>query len=291
MLSEELMREVRRLQFRTRKRVENVFGGGYHSAFKGRGIEFAEVREYEPGDDVRVIDWNVTARTGRPFVKRFVEERELTVMLVVDQSASGAFTSGAKTKARVGAELAAVLGMSAATNHDRVGLLIFTDTVELFLPPKRGRDHLLRVMRELLGFEAKGRGTNVAAALEHLSRVLKKRSVLFLVSDFASPPFDRPLRALARKHEVIALHVEDPREIELPKAGLVDMEDAESGEHMVVDLASGGVRRRFEQSARARDAALSLAFARAKVDRVGISTDRPFTTDLAAYFHQREARR
>lgn len=291
MLSEELRREVRRLSFRTRRRVNTLLAGGYHSAFKGRGIEFAEVREYEPGDDVRVIDWNVTARVGRPFVKRFVEERELSVMLVVDRSASGWFTSAEKSKSRVGVELSAVVGMSAATNHDRVGLLLFTDRVERFLPPRRGRNHLLRVTRELLGFEPMGRGTDVGMALEHASKVLKRRSVVFVVSDFASADFERPLRALSRRHEVVAVRVEDPRERSLPAAGLVDLEDAEGGEVVTVDLGSARVRRAVEEGWRARRSALAGMFARAKVDVVEVSTERNFVDDLAGYFRRRERRR
>src|SRR4051812_26299740 len=221
MLTDELMREVRRLQVRTRRRVEGLFAGEYHSAFKGRGIEFADVREYEPGDDVRSIDWNVTARTGRTFIKRFTEERELTVILAVDLSGSGTFGSSGKSKSRTAVELAAVLALAAATNNDRVGLLIFTDQVELFLPPRKGRTHLLRLLRELLNFGPRSRGTDVAGAVDHLSRMLRKRALVFLVSDFLAPPFERELRLASKKHELIAVSIADPRETEMPKAGLI----------------------------------------------------------------------
>src|SRR4051812_31677746 len=211
MLTEELMREVRRLQVRTKRRVEGLFAGEYHSAFKGRGIEVADVRDYEPGDDVRSIDWNVTARVGRPFIKGFVEERELTVILAVDLSGSGAFGTAGKAKSRIAVELAAVLALAAAQNNDRVGLLIFTERVELFLPPRKGRTHILRVMRELLNFEPRGRGTDVAGAVGHLARMLRKRALVFVVSDFLAPAFERELRLASRRHEVIAVSVADPR--------------------------------------------------------------------------------
>jgi uncharacterized protein (DUF58 family) len=305
-LTEELMREVRRLQVRTKRRVEGLFAGEYHSAFKGRGIEFAEVREYEAGDDVRAIDWNVTARTGKPFIKRFIEERELTVMLAVDLSRSGAFGSGGKSKARVIAELAAVLALAAVQNNDRVGLMVFTDTVELFLPARKGRMHVLRVLRELLNFEPAGRGTDIAGAVEHLGRVLSKRSVVFLISDFlvaggASDgeraarvaDMERALRVAGRKHELIAVTVTDPREMRLPAGGggLVEIEDAETGERVVMDAGSRRARERFAAVAREDDAALGRSLSRARVDRIAVTTDKPFVPELVRYFKLKERRR
>jgi uncharacterized protein (DUF58 family) len=291
MLTEELMKEVRRLQVRTRRRVEGLFSGEYHSAFKGRGMEFAEVREYEPGDDVRFIDWNVTARTGRTFVKRFVEERELQVVLAVDLSRSGAFTSAGKLKSRLSVELAAVLAMSASLNNDRVGLLIFTDTIEVHVPARKGRMHILRVMRELLHFEPAGKGTDIAGALDHLGRVLTKRSIVFVVSDFVAPEYSRSLRALSQRHEVIGVSVMDPRERELPAVGIVEMADPETGERVVVDASSRRVRAAYAKGFDDVQAARRRALMLAKADSIEVRTDRPFVAELVKYFKMREARR
>ncbi len=299
MLTEELMREVRRLQVRTRRRVEGLFAGEYHTAFKGRGIEFADVREYEPGDDVRAIDWNVTARAGHPFVKRFVEERELSVVLAVDLSGSGEFSSapgaGARLKRRVAIEAAAVLALSAGANHDRVGLCLFTSDVELFLPPSKGRSNSLRVLRELLDFEPRARGTDIARTALRLGQVLRRRGTVFLISDFLAPggakSFESPLRLLARRQEVIALQIVDPRERELPRVGLVEVVDAETGERRLVDTSSRRVREDYARAAMARDTELGALFSRAKIDRVELSTARPFVPDLARYFQLRERRR
>jgi uncharacterized protein (DUF58 family) len=291
MLTDELMREVRRLQVRTRRRVEGLFAGEYHSAFKGRGIEFADVREYEPGDDVRTIDWNVSARTGKTFIKRFTEERELTVILAVDLSGSGSFGSSGKSKSRTAVELAAVLALAAATNNDRVGLLIFTDRVELFLPPRKGRTHLLQMLRELLNFEPRSRGTDLAGAVDHLARMLRKRALVFLVSDFLAPPFERELRLASKKHELIAVSIADPRETDLPKAGLIELSDAETGERVTIDSSSRRARADYRRLAAEREAALERGLARAKVDRIKISTDKPFVRELERYFHLRERRR
>lgn len=291
MLTDELMREVRRLQVRTKRRVEGLFAGEYHTAFKGRGIEFADVREYEPGDDVRSIDWNVTARTGKTFIKRFIEERELTVMLAVDLSGSGAFGSTGKDKSRVAVELAAVLAMTAAINNDRAGLMIFTDRVELFLPPRKGRIHVLRLLRELLNFEPRGKGTDVAGAVAHLAQMLRKRALIFLVSDFMAPAFERELRIAGRRHEVIGVSIADPREAELPRAGMIELADAETGEHVLIDSSSRRTREEYRKLAVAREAELDRAFARTRTDRIRVRTDRPFVRELERYFHLRERRR
>lgn len=295
MLTQELMKEVRRLQVRTKRRVQGLFAGEYHSAFKGRGIEFADVREYEPGDDVRAIDWNVTARAGRPFIKRFVEERELTVVLAVDLSASGVFSSsdGLRMKNRVAVEAAAALAFSASINHDRVGLCLFTDEVELFVPPGKGRVHTLRVLRELLNFQPRARGTDIAGAALHLGRILTRRGTIFVISDFLSKveTLETPLRLLARKHEVVALQIQDPRERTLPNVGLVEAVDPESGAVRLLDTASRRVREAYATHTARRDAELAAMFARAKIDRVELSTARPFVSDLERYFRMKERRR
>lgn len=297
MLTQDLMREVRRLQVRTKRRVEGLFAGEYHTAFKGRGIEFADVREYEPGDDVRTIDWNVTARTGKPFIKRFVEERELTVFLAVDLSASESFlsTQGPRTKRRIAIETAAVLALSASSNHDRVGLCLFTEEIELYLPPGKGRGHSLRLLRELLSFEPRARGTNFDRVLLRLGHVLPRRGTLFLISDFLAPggpeSFETSLRLLSRKQEVIAVQITDPREQVLPNVGLVEVVDPESGEHRLLDTASKRIRTEYQAAALRRESQLARLFGRTETDRVVLSTERPFVQDLVRYFQMRERRR
>ncbi|MFG0256717.1 MAG: DUF58 domain-containing protein [Phycisphaerales bacterium JB043] len=304
MLTEELMQEVRRLQIRTRRRVDDLFSGEYHSAFKGQGVEFSEVREYQPGDDVRAIDWNVTARTGKPFVKRYQEERQLTIIIAVDRSASEGFGSGEKLKGQISTELAAVLTFVASRNNDRVGQMIFSDHVEQFVPPKKGRAHVLRLMRDLLDFEPTGTGTDLAGAISHLSGVLHRRSIVFLVSDFEAPVeslasvgvdtqlgFLTPLRKLASKHEVIAVRLTDPRERELPRVGILEVRDPETGQTVVLDTSSGRTRRAYLESSQDHHASVDRALRSASVDCIDISTDEPFVPALANYFHMREMRR
>src|SRR5882724_2077882 len=235
MLTREQLKAVRKIQIRTSHLVSELFAGQYQSVFKGRGMEFAEVRLYQPGDEIRTIDWNVTARTGVPHVKRYAEERELTVMLLVDASASTRFGSVRQLKSTLAAELGAVLAFSAITNNDNVGLVIFTDRIELALAPRKGTRHVLRVIREVLSLRPAGRGTDIPAALEHLARVTKRRCVVFLISDFLTPGWRRTLRVAARRHDVVAVVLEDPREAELPAVGLVELEAAETGERYIVD--------------------------------------------------------
>jgi uncharacterized protein (DUF58 family) len=296
-LTSELMEEVRRLQIRTRRRVDDLFAGEYQSAFLGRGIEFAEVREYTPGDDVRAIDWNVTARAGKPFIKRYIEERQLTVMLCVDASASGLFGTVGRSKARLIAEAGAALAYSALRNNDRVGLLRFSDAVDLFVPPRKGPRHLLRLLRELLGSEPGGAGRAFPEALETLGSVLRQRAIVFVAADFLPPPggdlagIERPLARLARRHEVIALRVSDPREHALPRAGLISLRDPESGQRVLFDTASRRLRRRFEDLARDRRAASVALLRRVGVDVIDLSTDRPFGIEIERYFRTRERRR
>lgn len=292
MLNQQIHREVKRLRFRTRKRVEDLLAGGYQSTFKGSGIEFAEVRAYEPGDDVRSIDWNVTARTGQPFIKRFVEERLLTVVLVVDISASEAWGTAGRPKRRLAAEVGAALASAAARSQDRVGLCLFTDRVEMLLPPRKSRLHLMRVLRELLAFEPAGRGTDMGAALDHLGAVLKRRALVFLMSDFLDPPerYARAVRRFAGKHELVAVRLRDPRELDLPRIGLVRLRDAETGRSRVVDL-GGAARKRFRRALAARVAETDRALATAGVDSVELRTDEPFMPELVKLFRRRERRR
>lgn len=298
MLTEELMREVKRLEIRSRRRVDQLLGGQYHSVFKGQGIEFSEVREYQPGDEVRWIDWNVTARTGVPFVKRFEEERQLTVFLAVDAGLSSAFGTS-KSKLRLSAEVGAVLAMAAARNNDLVGLHLMGAQERLHLPASKGRTHTLRIMRELLGAEPAERASELAEELDELGRSLKRRAVVFVVSDLLSglhteddgePDWARPLRMLARKHEVIALTVEDPRENALPDMGLLRMVDPVTGRRVVLDTGSRSVRARYAAAAAKDHASIDRALGRARVDRVRLSTDRGFGDDLARYLRSRERR-
>ena len=250
MISEELAKKIRILQITTRKVVNDVLAGEYGSVFRGRGMEFDEVREYMPGDEIRTIDWNVTARTGTPYVKRFVEERELTVMFIVDLSASGAFGSVKKLKNEVAAEFCSLLAFSAVKNNDKVGLIVFTDQIEMYIPPKKGTQHVLRVIRELLNFKPRQASTNIEGALDFLGKVTKKRSVVFLVSDFQAEGFEKPMRVIGKRHDLIAVTVVDPREISLPNVGLVELEDAETGEIVLVDTGSVGIRKRYERLGR-----------------------------------------
>ena len=290
MLTREQLRTVRKIQIRTSHLVSDLFAGQYQSVFKGRGMEFAEVRLYQPGDDVRTIDWNVTARTAVPHVKRYAEERELTVMLLVDASASTHFGSGATLKSTLAAELSAVLAFSAITNNDKVGLVIFSDRIELAVPPRKGTRHVLRVIREVLSVKPAGRGTDIPAALEHLSKVTKRRCVVFLVSDFLDPRYKQALRVAGRRHDVIALVVDDPRESELPAVGLVELEEAETGQRYVVDTGDPRVRDAFAKQAAAVRAERDRTLRAAEVDAIPIRTDRPYAEALLRFFRMRERR-
>ena len=290
MTPRELIRRVRRIEIRTRRLVEESLAGAYHSSFKGRGMEFAEVREYVPGDDVRTIDWNVSARMGHPFVKKFTEERELTVVLLVDASASGRFGTEPSTKLQMAAEISALLTFSALRNNDRVGLLLFTDEVELFLPPRKGREHGLRVLREVLAFEARGRGTRINLALEFLQRVVTKRAVVFLVSDFYDQGFERTLRVAARKHDVVAISVEDPRESQLPPVGLVAVVDPETGQPGVIDANSAWVRRRYAELAAEARQNKKEVLRRCGVELLELSTGEPYEPPFVRFFRERARR-
>jgi len=291
MIPREILKQVRRIEISTRGLVNEVFSGEYHSVFKGRGMSFAEVREYSYGDDVRAIDWNVTARTGAPFVKVFEEERELTVMLLVDVSASGDFGTRGRMKSELAVELCALLAFSAIKNNDKVGLVIFSDHVEKFVPPRKGRGHVLRVLRELLYHRPSGRGTDIAGALEYLTHVQRKRAVTFLVSDFRDEGFEKALAVAGRRHDVIAVRIEDPREREVPAVGLVELEDPESGERLVLDTSSPRFRAAFADVEARRRAALDRALRRSKVDVIDVETGRPYVKALMRFFESRMRRR
>lgn len=289
-------RKIRLIEIQTSKAVDDVLAGEYSSVFKGSGMEFEEVREYAPGDEIRSIDWNVTARMGRPFVKRYVEERELTVWLLVDLSASGAFGSLSQLKNEAAAEFCALLAFAAIRNNDKVGLIVFTDRVELSIPPSKGRTHVLRLIRELLRFEPEGRGTDLAVALEYLGRVTHKRGVVFLVSDFLSPGVlaeqsGKQLRVLARRHDLIAVTVGDRRERELPDIGLIELEDAETGECVLIDTSSARVRRDYAADARRRGAERQSFFRFTGIDEVEVMTGQDYVRDLRKLFRRREGRR
>lgn len=291
MISEELAKKIRILQITTRKVVNDVLAGEYGSVFRGRGMEFDEVREYMPGDDVRTIDWNVTARTGHPYVKRFVEERELTVIFLVDLSASGAFGSVKKLKNEIAAELCALLAFSAVKNNDKVGLVVFTDQVEMFIPPKKGTTHVLRVIRELLNFRPRKAKTDIINALDYLGKVTTKRSVVFLVSDFQAEGFEKSMRVISKRHDLIAVTVVDPREVRLPNVGLIELEDAETGELVLVDTGSAAVRSSYERLGREQSKRFRELFASMDVDQIEVMTDRDYVPKLVSFFRVRERRR
>jgi len=287
----ELAKQIRYIQIYTSKAVNDVLAGQYESVFKGRGMEFEEVREYQPGDDGRTIDWNVTARMGHPYVKRFVEERELTVIFLVDLSASGAFGSVKQMKNQGAAELAALLAFAAVKNNDRVGLIAFTDCVEMFVPPKKGVTHILRLIRELLYFKPRQVQTDIAAGLDYLGRVTTKRAVVFLVSDFLGTGFEKPLRVLGKRHDLIAVSITDPREVHMPNVGLVELADAESGEIITIDTGSARVRAQYEALGRERAEGLRELFNSVGVDHIEVVTDQDYVRGLVRFFRARERRR
>lgn len=291
MIPTEVLRKVRRIQIVTSAMVNDFFAGQYHSAFKGRGMEFEEVREYQPGDDVRTIDWNVTARVGRPFVKNFREERELTVMLAVDVSGSQEFGTRQQLKSELTAMLGATLAFSAIRNNDKVGLLLFTDRMERFVPARKGTRHVLRVVRELLYHQPAGRGTDVAAALEHLNHTLSRRAVIFLVSDFQTGAFSGPLRIVRRRHDLIPVIVTDEREQRLPPVRYIEVFDPETGEQLLVDTSAAAFRRRFTAVVADRRAGLRREFRSLRIDAVEVATGESFVEPLRKFFHKRGTRR
>jgi uncharacterized protein (DUF58 family) len=299
MSNKAVMSNMRQLEIRTRRLVNDSLSGSYHSVFKGRGMDFDEVREYSPGDEVRTIDWNVTARAGKTFVKKYTEERELTIFLVVDISASGNFGSTAISKRDLAAELASVLAFSAIRNSDKVGLLLYTDRVERYLPPKKGRRHVLRVVRDILYHVPEGRGTDAIKALDVINHVLHRRAVVFLISDFevsgdqaaARTAMRRAMRQTNRRHDLVAVHIEDPHEKELPNVGILALEDAETGEIIELDTASAKVRKRFKELALERGRALVTDFRAEGIDTLQLQTNAPYMPALQRFFKTRERKR
>lgn len=290
MIPTEILKKVRRIEIATRGLVNDVFAGEYHSVFKGRGMDFSEVREYSIGDDIRNIDWNVTARMGHPYVKIFQEERELTVMLMVDASSSGNFGSFQQMKGEIAIEICALLAFSAIKNNDKVGLIIFTDKIEKFVPPKKGKTHALRVIRELFYHQPQSNQTDIAAALEYLSRVLRRRSVVFLTSDFISENYEKALQIANRRHDVVAITITDPREVELPNVGFIELEDAETGETHLLDTTDLAIRQSFFTQANVRKLEREKLFKSMNIDSVDIYTHQSYVEPLIRFFRMRAKR-
>ena len=289
-IPKELLKKVKRIEISTRNVVNEVFSGEYHSVFKGRGMEFSEVREYQPGDDIRTIDWNVSARMGHPFVKIFEEERELTVMLLVDVSSSGNFGTTEQLKREIAAELSAVLAFSAIKNNDKVGLIIFSDRIEKFIPPRKGKKHVLRVIREILFYKPQEATTDLNTALEYLSRVIKRKSTVFLISDFLSEDYEKSLQVANKKHDIVAISITDPREVSLPDVGMIDLEDAESGESILVDTGSLSIRNEFYNRSIHVNEERSTFFKSIGVDHINILTDRSYVQPITKFFKMRAKR-
>ncbi len=290
MIPREILKKVKRLEIQTRGLVNDVFSGEYHSVFKGRGMEFSEVREYQIGDDIRNIDWNVSARMRHPYVKVFEEERELTVMLLVDVSSSGEFGTVRQMKGEIATEICALLAFSAIKNNDKVGLIIFTDRIEKFVPPKKGKSHVLRVLRELLYHKPEGRGTDIALALEYLSRVTRRRAVAFLVSDFMADDYKRAMQVANKRHDLVAITITDPRELELPNVGFIELEDAETGEIVLLDTSDPAVRKQFLTETSSRILQREQLFRSMNVDTIDIRTDHSYVEPLIRFFRMRAKR-
>ena len=290
MLPKEIISKIRRIHITTSRLVTDFLAGQYESVFKGRGMEFDEVREYQPGDEIRTIDWNVTARTGRPFVKKYIEERQLTVMILLDASASSYFGTVKRLKSELAAEVSAVLAFAAIKSNDRVGLIIFTDRIEKFIPPRKGPQHVLRVIREALYFKPKGRGTDIEGALRYLDSVTTRRAVTFIISDFFSKDFKKPLSIANKRHDCVAITLTDPREMDLPNAGLVELSDAETGKFFMVDTASPRIRRTYSEKAHAMVDSRASTFGSIGVDHIDIRTDKPYVEELIKFFRTRRRR-
>jgi uncharacterized protein (DUF58 family) len=299
MIPKDIFEKVRRIEIVTNRLVSDCMAGQYHSVFKGRGMEFDEVREYQIGDDIRAIDWNVTARTGVPYVKKFVEEREMTVMIMVDVSPSCQFATVQQAKSRLAAELAAVLAFSAIRNHDKIGLVMFTDKVEKFIPPRKGRAHVLRIIREVLYFQPEGRGTDITSALEFLTKVTSRRTVCFVISDFfegtpksaaREPAYAKPMMIANRRHDIIAVTLNDPAEYQIPDCGLLSVVDAESGDRRVIDTRDEKVRRSYYDMGQARLESRDRFFSSMRVDHIDVWTDVPYAQRLIQFFAKRRKR-
>ena len=290
MIPKDILKKVKRIEIRTRGLVNNVLSGEYHSVFKGRGMEFSEVREYQIGDDVRTIDWNVSARMGHPFVKVFEEERELTVMLLVDVSSSGNFGTVERMKGELAIEICALLAFSAIKNNDKVGLIIFTDRIEKYVPPKKGKKHVLRVLRELLYHKPEGRGTNISMALEYLSRITHRKAVVFLVSDFLSEDYQKAMQIANKRHDLVAITITDPREMTLPGVGLIELEDAETGEIVLLDTADTATRETFTSKTSAVKERRDKMLRSLNIDSIDIRTDISYIEPLIKFFRMRAKR-
>jgi Uncharacterized conserved protein (some members contain a von Willebrand factor type A (vWA) domain) len=290
MLPREVLRKIRRIEITTSKLVTDFLSGQYESVFKGRGMEFDEVREYQPGDEIRTIDWNVTARMGHPFIKKFVEERQLTVMILLDASSSSSFGTAKRYKKELAAEVSAVLAFAAIQNNDRVGLIIFTDRIEKFVPPRKGTHHVLRVVREALYFTPKGKGTDIGMALRYLDSVVKRRAVTFVISDFLAKDFKKPLSIANKRHDVVAITIADPREAELPDAGIVELVDAETGRSFTIDTSSKKVRDKFASRSSAIHKERAEIFGSVGVDHIDITTDKSYIEAFIKFFKMRKRR-
>lgn len=290
MLTKDILKQVRQIEIKTRGLVNEVFSGEYHSVFKGRGMEFSEVREYQFGDDIRNIDWNVTARYGHPFVKIFEEERELTVMLLVDMSGSLHFGSFEKTKQRIAAELSAILAFSALKNNDKVGLILFTDQIEKFVSPRKGRSHVLRIIREVLSFQPEGNKTDLKGALEYFNHTIKKKSITFLISDFIDEGYEKIIKIIGKKHDFVSIILQDPREREIPKAGLIKIQDSETGSIRYLDSSSKIVQEYFNQKIKSNDEKIKDLFMRSRIDSIKIDTSKSYIKPLVDFFKVREKR-
>ena len=287
METRELLKKVRKIEIKTKGLSRHLFSGEYHSAFKGRGMSFSEVRAYQYGDDIRNIDWNVTARTGDPFIKVFEEERELTVMLLVDVSQSAFFGTTTQLKRELITEICAVLAFSATQNNDKVGAILFSEGIEAFIPPKKGRQHILRIIRELIDIEPGKQGTDIGQALEYFNNVIKKRSICFLCSDFQANSYETPLRIAARKHDLVGIHLFDPREVDLPNVGLIRAHDAETGRMGWIDTSSKRIRQRFSESFRQKEERFQTSFRRNGADTLSIQTGESYVNVLLQFFKKR----
>ena len=290
MLPKEVIQKIRRIQITTSRLVTDFLSGQYESVFKGRGMEFDEVREYQPGDEIRSIDWNVTARMGHPFVKKYIEERQLTVMILLDASASSHFGTVNRLKSELAAEVSATLAFAAIKNNDRVGLIIFTDRIEKFIPPRKGAEHVLHVIRDALYFKPKGKGTDIASALQYLDNVTTRRAVTFIVSDFFSKDFRMPLSIANKRHDCVGITLTDPRELDLPNAGIVELTDAETGRLFMVDTANQKIRHDYAARSRRMIEHRAHIFGSIGVDHIDIRTDKPYIEELIKFFKMRRRR-
>ena len=291
MISPDVLKKIKNIQIRSSRLATNVFAGQYKSVFKGRGLEFYEVRDYLVGDDIRSIDWNITARTGTPHIKKYVEERELTIMLLLDASRSGWFGSAHSLKKEIAAEVSAVLAASASKNNDKVGLIIFTDKIEKFIPPRKGQHHILRIIREALYYTPQSGGTDIGLSLEYLDRVTTRSCVAFLISDFYTEDIKKPLMLANKRHDIIAVRITDPRDLELPDAGILALNDAESGKRYLVDSSKSSVRKTYKEKASQRTKELNALLGSTGIDAIDISTSSPYVEPIIQFFKRRKMRR